>query len=91
MSSTRPMRSLRSLCWAAVPALAFALVGCGAGYVDVDGYEGAYVEAPVGVEAYPAYEFNDGVVYDVHGRWYHNHNGRWVTYRNEPRHGARRR
>jgi hypothetical protein len=82
---------MRLLAWAAGPALALALAGCGAGYVGVDGYDAAYVDAPVGVEAYPAYEFNDGVVYDVNGRWYHNHGGRWVSYRRPPPHGGRRR
>ncbi|HEX3343120.1 MAG TPA: hypothetical protein VHS09_01055 [Polyangiaceae bacterium] len=78
------------------PLLAFAftaglvLAGCGGGFVAVDGYDAAYVDAPVGIEAYPSYEFNDGVVYDVHGRYYHNHGGRWVAYRNPPPHGAAR-
>ena len=90
MNSPLPHRT-RLLAWAVAPALVFALVGCGAGYFAVDGYDAQYVDAPIGIEAYPAYEFNDGVVYDVHGRWYHNHGGRWVSYRRAPPHGARRR
>ncbi len=86
MSHPPPAHRPRLLAWAFVPAL--ALVGCG-GFVTVDGYDAAYVDAPpVGIEAYPSYEFGDGVVYDVHGRYYHNHGGRWVAYRSPPPHGA---
>jgi hypothetical protein len=88
MNPSTPAPRARLLAWAFAPAL--ALVGCGGGFVAVDGYDAAYVDAPVGIEAYPAYEFNDGVVYDVNGRWYHNHGGRWVSYRSPPPHGAAR-
>jgi hypothetical protein len=83
-----PSRRARILAWAFAPAL--ALVGCG-GYLAVDGYDAAYVDAPVDVEAYPSYAFNDGYVYDVDGRYYHNHGGRWVAYRSEPPEVARER
>jgi hypothetical protein len=67
------------------PALALALPACAGGYVDVDGSDAAYVEtAPVGIEAYPRYAFGDGYVYNVNGRYYHRHEGRWVVYRHAP-------
>jgi hypothetical protein len=64
-------------------APALALMGCG-GFVTVDGYDAAYVDTPPPGEAYPRYAFQDGYVYDVNGRYYHNHGGRWVAYRNPP-------
>ncbi|HEY3820387.1 MAG TPA: hypothetical protein VGL81_24650 [Polyangiaceae bacterium] len=88
MTSPSSKPRARFLLWAFAPAL--VLAGCGGGFVAVDGYDATYVDAPAGIETYPAYEFNDGVVYDVHGRWYHNHGGRWVAYRGAPRHGALR-
>jgi hypothetical protein len=78
----------RVVAWAFVPAL--ALAGCG-GYLTVDGYDAAYVDAPPDVEAYPSYAFQDGYVYDVNGRYYHNHGGRWVAYREAPPEVARER
>jgi hypothetical protein len=87
MSTPNSTHRTRIFAWAFAPAL--ALAGCG-GFITVDGYDAAYVDAPVGIEAYPSYEFNDGVVYDVNGRWYHNHGGRWVSYRSPPPHGAAR-
>lgn len=72
-------------------AFALALSACG-GYVTVDGYQGAYVDdPPPGIYGYPRYAFRDGYVYDVNGRYYHRHNGRWVTYRSEPAEVARAR
>ena len=60
-------------------------VGCAAHYATVDGYDAAYVEyAPPYIEAYPRYRFHDGYVYDVHGRYYHEHGRRWVEYREMP-------
>jgi hypothetical protein len=86
VNHSSPSHRSRVLAWAFAPAL--ALVGCGGGFVAVDGYDGTYVDAPPpGIEGYPAYEFNDGVVYDVNGRYYHNHGGRWVSYRSPPPHG----
>jgi hypothetical protein len=57
---------------------------CAAHFATVDGYEAEYVDAPVNIETYPRYEFQDGYVYNVNGRYYHNHGGRWVAYRHEP-------
>jgi hypothetical protein len=74
------------------PALALALAACGTGYVGVDGYDAAYVQAPPpGIDAYPRYSFRDGYVYDVNGRYYHQHEGRWVAFRHEPPEVARAR
>jgi hypothetical protein len=91
--SSPAVRKLSPIAVLFAPAVLVAgLVGCGGGFVAVDGYDGTYVDAPpVGIEAYPAYEFNDGVVYDVNGRFYHNHGGRWVSYRSPPPHGPARR
>lgn len=74
----------RALCLTgAVAGLAFC-AGC-AGYATVDGYDATYVAAaPPGIYAYPRYPFHDGYVYNVHGRYYHQHNGRWVAYRHAP-------
>lgn len=59
--------------------------GCTA-YADVDGYPAAYVDSPpIGIETYPRYAFHDGYVYDVRGRYYHQHNGHWAVYREAPR------
>jgi hypothetical protein len=56
------------------------------GYADVDGYPATYVDnPPVGIETYPRYSFHDGYVYDVGGRYYHQHNGHWAVYRDAPR------
>jgi hypothetical protein len=82
MSHLTPSFRVRVIAWAFAPA--FAVVGCGGGYVAVDGYDAAYVDAPVGIEAYPRYSFQDGYVYDVNGRFYHQHSGRWVAYRSAP-------
>ncbi len=68
---------------AAVLGVALA-AGC-AGYASIDGYDAAYVtSAPVGIEAYPRYRWDDGYVYDVDGRYYHEHRGRWVQFRRPP-------
>lgn len=91
---SRPYRTsyARIIAVAFAPALALGLAGCAGGYIDVDGYDAAYVEAaPVGIETYPRYAFRDGYVYDVNGRFYHQHNGRWVTYRTAPPEVARAR
>jgi hypothetical protein len=71
--------------------LACASVGaCAAGYESVDGYDAVYISgAPVGIEAYPRYRFRGGYVYDVHGRYYHQHGARWVRYRTLPREAVR--
>ena len=92
MLSDSPVRTPFPIAAAFAPAvLLVGLVGCGGGFVAVDGYDGTYVDAPpVGIEGYPSYEFNDGVIYDVNGRYYHNHGGRWVSYRSPPPHGPAR-
>ena len=63
--------------------------GC-AGYATVDGYDAQYVDPPppAVVEA-PAYRVNDGYIYESNGRYYHQHAGRWVTYRRLPREAVR--
>lgn len=64
-------------------------LGC-AGYATVDGYDAAYVEAPPpAVVAYPTYRVRDGYVYESGGRYYHQHQGRWVTYRRLPHEAVR--
>ena len=82
MDHPSPSRRGRVIAWALAPAV--ALAGCG-GFITVDGYEAAYVDAPPpGIEAYPRYEFRDGYLYDVNGRYYHQHGGRWANYRSAP-------
>jgi hypothetical protein len=71
-----------------VLAVTVGLAGC-AGYVDVGGYDAEYAPVPVGVEAYPAYVYRGATVYDVDGRYYARHEGRWVRYRNAPPEVAR--
>ncbi len=79
------VRSVMSIALVLPAALQVGLVdGCAAHFATVDGYDAEYVDAPVNVETYPRYEFQDGYVYNVNGRWYHNHGGRWVAYRHEP-------
>jgi hypothetical protein len=69
----------------ATTASAVVVSAC-AGYATVDGYDAEYVDTPpANVAVYPQYTFADGYVYDVHGRYYHQHNGRWVAYRSAPR------
>jgi hypothetical protein len=78
-------------------AFAFAMVSgfagaaCGGGYADVDGYDAVYVDGPpaVNIDTYPRYRFRDGYVYDVNGHYYHQHGGRWVSYRALPREAVR--
>jgi hypothetical protein len=68
-----------------VLAFALGLSGCAGGYVEVgDGYDAEYVAAPVGIEAYPTYVYRGDTVYDVDGRFYARHRGRWVRYRHAP-------
>lgn len=63
---------------------ALALAGC-IGYATVDGYDAEYVEGPPpDIAYYPRYQFHDGYVYAVHGRYYHQHQGRWTVYRHAP-------
>jgi hypothetical protein len=70
-------------------AVTLGLTGCGSGYVDVGGYDAEYAPAPVGVEAYPTYPYRGETVYDVDGRYYARHEGRWVRYRQAPPEVAR--
>jgi hypothetical protein len=65
---------------------AFATNGaCAAHFATVDGYDAENVDgSPVNVASYPRYAFRDGYVYDVNGRWYHQHGNRWVVYRQAP-------
>ena len=64
-------------------------LGC-AGYATVDGYDAAYVEPPPpAVVVEPTYRFRDGYLYEANGRYYHQHYGRWVTYRHLPHEAVR--
>ncbi len=59
-------------------------VGC-AGYATVDGYDATYVDPPPPeLVVTPAYRVDDGYIYVANGRYYHQHAGRWVTYRRLP-------
>ena len=85
MSKRIPKYCYGVVALACLPALGLALPSCAGGYMEVDGGEAAYVEAPpVGIEMYPRYAYADGYVYDVNGRFYHRHDGRWVVYRHAP-------
>lgn len=76
---------MRALAAAGGLALSLAAAGCGGGYVDVGGYDATYVPAPpVAIESYPHYVYDGAVVYDVDGRFYRRHEGRWVAYRHVP-------
>ena len=78
--------AVRRAVWMTCAVALLGLTGACAGTATIDGYDGEYVEAaPPGIEVYPRYPFRDGYVYDVHGRWYHQHGGRWVVYARSPR------
>lgn len=76
-------RALFTTALVAVPLSSAFLAGC-AGTMTVDGYDGAYVDAPVNIETYPQYRFADGYAYEVNGTYYHQHQGRWVRYNRAP-------
>jgi hypothetical protein len=64
-------------------------MGC-TGYATVDGYDAMYVDPPPpALVAEPTYRVNDGYVYEGNGRYYHQHQGRWVAYRSLPREAVR--
>ena len=74
-------RNLLALALAA--PLAFGAVACAAS-LTVDGYGASYVERPRW-EGHRRYTMNGAVVYEVDGRYYREHEGRWVVYRERPR------
>ena len=84
---TASLTQIAALVSFALPAC-FAL-GC-AGYATVDGYDAEYVDPPPpAVVETPTYRVNDGYIYEANGRYYHQHAGRWVTYRTLPRAAVR--
>lgn len=74
---------LNRLLFAVVPALALGLSAC-AGWFTLDGYDYRYVDT-VSIEGRPHYVHNGVTVYEVNGRYYRQHNGRWMEYRERPR------
>ena len=66
-----------------VPLAMFA-AACAAS-LSVDGYEASYVERPAEIERYPHYAYRGTTVYEINGRYYREHEGRWVVYRERPR------
>jgi hypothetical protein len=75
------MLSLASACGL---VLALNVTGCGAEYVDIDGYRAVYVSEPAGMEAYPHVVYNGATVYRVGHNYYRRHDGRWVAYHDVP-------
>jgi hypothetical protein len=82
-TTNRFRRALFTAALLAAPASVALLSGC-AGTLTVDGYDGAYVDAPANIETYPQYRFADGYAYEVNGVYYHQHAGRWVRYNRAP-------
>jgi hypothetical protein len=66
-----------------VPLAIFA-AACAAS-LTVDGYDAVYIDRPADIERYPHYAYRGAVVYEVGGRYYREHNGRWIVYRERPR------
>ena len=69
--------------------LALASSGCFGHYVDCDGDECEYVEAPAPqhYQVQPYYDYHGTYVYEYNGRYYRQYgkDRRWVAYRNRPR------
>ncbi|HTB75898.1 MAG TPA: hypothetical protein VK762_21765 [Polyangiaceae bacterium] len=85
--SNRPIASFARIAALVLPA-SFAL-GC-AGYATVDGYDAEYVDPPPpAVVETPSYRVSDGYIYEANGHYYHQHAGRWVTYRRLPHEAVR--
>ncbi len=66
-----------------VAPLALGAVACAA-TVTVDGYGAYYVDRPHW-EGHRRYAINGATVYEVDGRYYREHQGRWIVYRERPR------
>ncbi len=71
------------LALALVAPLALGTLAC-AGTLTVDGYGAEYVERPR-IEGAHRWMHNGVAVYEVNGRYYREHSGRWVVYRERPR------
>ena len=67
-----------------VAPLMLGTVACGAWFT-VDGYDAQYVERPAGWEGGRRWRHHGVDVYEVNGRYYRQHEGRWVVYRERPR------
>jgi hypothetical protein len=74
---------MKRLLSAVVPALMLGLSACAA-TVTVDGYGAAYCDRPV-VEHARRWHHRGVVVYEVNGRYYREHEGRWIVYHERPR------
>jgi hypothetical protein len=69
----------------AVIATAFVLgISACAAELTVDGYPATYVERPR-IERARRWRHGAVEVYEVDGRYYREHGGRWVVYRERPR------
>jgi hypothetical protein len=63
--------------------LALGAAGCAA-ELTVDGYGATYVERPV-VERARRWTHRGVAVYEVNGRYYREHDGHWIVWRERPR------
>jgi hypothetical protein len=67
-----------------VAPLALGAAACAA-ELTVDGYPVAYVERPILESHHRRYTHHGVTVYEVNGRYYREHNGRWIVYHERPR------
>jgi hypothetical protein len=73
---------MNRLLFAVGPALMLGLSACAA-WVTVDGVDVRYVDRPV-IEGHRRWMHRGVVVYEVDGRFYREHQGRWIVYRERP-------
>jgi hypothetical protein len=76
-------RALLALALAAPLVLGLGVGACAA-TLTVDGYEATWVDRPA-VDRGHRWVYHGATVYEVDGRYYREHEGRWVVYRERPR------
>ena len=74
---------LNRVLFAIVPALMLGLVAC-AGWFTVDGFECRYYDGNITVAGHRHFMHRGVDVYEVDGRYYRQHQGRWAEYRERP-------
>jgi hypothetical protein len=68
---------------AMIASISLSTAAC-AGWITVDGVQVAYVDTRPLIEGRPHYLHRGRVVYEIDGRYYREHEGRWVVYRERP-------